>query len=159
VASRTVSDNENPKGADQSANGGSVAEYFRRLFQENPGWLNDRSNDEPLRRWLADHPDHTEVPQKVKVGLQNVKNILRKRLAKKIGRPKKDRVSAPVAETAPTPEVARTPSRLSRKDLEDLEHQIDGCLMSARRLDQEGFAEVINHLRRARNAVIGRLGE
>jgi hypothetical protein len=159
VASRTVSDNDNPRGADQSANGGSVAGYFRRLFQENPGWLSDRSNDEPLRRWLADHPDQTEVPQKVKVGLQNVKNILRKRLTKKIGRPRKDRVSAPVAETAAVPETHRASSRLSRKDLDNLEHQIDGCLMSARGMDQEGLAEVINHLRRARNAVIGRMGE
>jgi hypothetical protein len=66
---------------------------------------------------------------------------------------------SPFVETAPAPEVHRTPSRLSRKDLEDLEQRIDGCLISARGMDQEALAEVINHLRRARNAVIGQMGE
>jgi hypothetical protein len=43
----------------------NVSGYFRRIFKENPNLLKERSNDELLRRWLADHPGHREVPQKV----------------------------------------------------------------------------------------------
>src|SRR4051794_17568350 len=51
--------------------GESVAGYFRKVFEENPKLLKQRSNDELFRRWLEDHPGHEEVPQAVKVGLQN----------------------------------------------------------------------------------------
>src|SRR4051794_29512653 len=58
--------------------GESVAGYFRKIFAQNPRLLKERSNEELFRRWLADHPDHTEVPEKVKTGLQNIKSVLRK---------------------------------------------------------------------------------
>ena len=47
------------------SDGETVSGYFRRIFKENPRLLKERSNDELLRRWLADHPGHREVPQKV----------------------------------------------------------------------------------------------
>jgi hypothetical protein len=46
--------------------GETVSGYFRRIFKENPRLLKERSNDELLKRWLADHPGHKEVPQTVK---------------------------------------------------------------------------------------------
>src|SRR5437867_12681617 len=55
----------------------SVAGYFRKVFKENPKLLKGKSNEELLRRWLADHPDHQEVPKKVKASLSNIKSVLR----------------------------------------------------------------------------------
>src|SRR4051812_6761144 len=63
---------------DPAGKGESIAGYFRKVFEEDPKLLKQRSNDALLARWLADHPGHGEVPQKVKVGLQNIKSVLRK---------------------------------------------------------------------------------
>src|SRR4051794_27684702 len=71
----------------------SVAGYFRKVFKEHPKLLKERSNEELYRRWLRDHPGHTEVPQSVKTGLQNIKSVLRNK--KNGGRPKAD-AAAPV---------------------------------------------------------------
>ena len=62
-----------------AAEGETVAGYFRKVFREKPGLLKERSNEELFRRWLEDHPGHTEVPPKVKTGLQNIKAVLRAR--------------------------------------------------------------------------------
>jgi hypothetical protein len=43
-------------GNDASQGGESVSAYFRKSFDENPKLLKGRSNDELLKRWLADHP-------------------------------------------------------------------------------------------------------
>src|ERR1700726_49698 len=74
--------------------GETVSGYFRRVFGENPKWLATRSNDEVLARWLKDHPGETEVPEKVRQNLSNVKSVLRKADRKKPGRPKKESLSA-----------------------------------------------------------------
>src|SRR5262249_55498582 len=92
--------------------GESIQGYFRQVFKENPKLLKERSNEELYRRWLADHPGHDEVPDRVKSGLQNLKSMLRKKLGKR-GRPKKAeqpeqpaaRVPKPQAQPAPEPNV------------------------------------------------------
>ncbi len=61
--------------------------------------------------------------------------------------------STELAQAAPP----KRPSRLG--NLESLELQIDDCLIQATNLDREGLAEVINHLRRARNAVVWKIGQ
>ena len=61
--------------------------YFRRVFKENPKLLGSHSNTDLFNRWLADHPDHTEVPQNVKAILFNVKSLLRKKGRKKVRAP------------------------------------------------------------------------
>ena len=60
------------EGADESISG-----YFKRLLEERPDLLWERSNEELLNRWLADHPGETEVPLNVKQGLSNTKSSLR----------------------------------------------------------------------------------
>src|SRR6266849_2253867 len=67
--------------------GESISGYFRKIFEENPKLLKGRSNEELLKRWLADHPGQKEVPEKVKNNLANVKSVLRKKKRKKGGRP------------------------------------------------------------------------
>jgi len=133
--------------------GETVGGYFRRVFGENPKWLETRSNDEVLARWREDHPGETEVSDRVKQGLSNVKSVLRKAGRKKPGRPKKEgRPGGPHAAPAAAP-------RGGVRVLESLEEQIDECLTLAKNLDREGLAGVIHLLRRARNEVVWKMGE
>lgn len=146
-----------PRTTDQAAGQGSkggetTAGYFRRLFQENPRLLNTRSNEELLNRWLADHPGATEVPRSVKVGLQNVKGILRS----KGRRRKAAKVSAAGALAAVS---RRAEPALKQNKLETLEERIDDILMFARGLDEDGLQDVISLLRRARNEVVWKMGQ
>jgi hypothetical protein len=133
-------------GATTQTNGQeNVAGYFRKVFTQHPRLLNRRSNDELFKIWLQDHPGHETVPDKVKVGLQNIKSVLRLEKKKKGGRKKQE-----AAEEAPA-----KPARPAapKGAMEKLEGLIDGCLFLARGLDPEGLGTVIDHLRRARNDV------
>jgi hypothetical protein len=132
----------------------STSGYFRRLFQENPRLLKSRSNEEILNRWLADHPEMTEVPQNVKNNLANLKSVLRKKMRVK-GAKKR------AAATAAAPQTRKeAPARkASTRPLESLEEQIDECLTLAKTLDPQGLEDVIRLLRRARNQVVWQLGQ
>ena len=132
--------------------GENISGYFRQVFKENPKWLEGRSNDEVLARWLKDHPGEKEVPKRVKQNLSNVKSILRQAERKKSGAPKKE--SRPAE---PTAAVAAAP-RKGVRGLETLEEQIDECMTLAKNLDREGLSSVINLLRRARNEVVWIMG-
>jgi hypothetical protein len=136
-----------------SSDGESVTGYFRKLFRENRKLLKTRSNDEPLRRWLADHPGHSEVPHNVKIGMANAKSDLRKKLRKRGRRPKDDSV-VPGALAVKPPRPAPT----TIHKLELLEEQIDDCLTAAKGADRESLEGVIKLLRRARNEVVLKLG-
>jgi hypothetical protein len=132
--------------------GENTAGYFRRLFRENPRLLNTRSNEELLKRWLADHPGTTEVPRSVKVGLQNVKGILRSK-----GRRRKAAESSAAGAIAAV--SRRAQPGVQQNKLETLEERIDDILMLARGLDEDGLQDVISLLRRARNEVVWRMGQ
>jgi hypothetical protein len=122
----------------------SVGGYFRKLFRESPKLLKARSNDEVLQRWLADHPGQTEVPERIKNNLANVKSLLRKKSQAK---------PAPAA-GAPAEQPQAPPAGGS---LEALEGRIHECLTLAKGIDSEGLAEVVRSLRRTRIELIGRL--
>ena len=92
------------------------------------------------------------MPERVKQNLSNVKGVLRKKLREKAGKP--HHKSQPVAEAAPV----HSPRKGSRR-LEQLEEQIDECLVLAKELDREGLASVIALLRRTRNEVVWKMGE
>src|SRR6478736_10526069 len=69
----------------RSGKGGeNVAGYFRKVFQEQPRLLHETSNQKLLDRWLADHPDQTEVPKAVKANLANLKSVLRSQQRKQV---------------------------------------------------------------------------
>ena len=147
-----------PKAAAQApagqakTNGETVSGYFRKVFAENPGLLDSRSNDELLQRWLKDHPGETDVPRNVKAGLQNVKSVLRSK-----GRRRR---KAKAGATTPTAPVSQpTGTGVKRNKLEALEERIDDTLMFARSLDDEVLRDVISHLRRARNEVVWKMGQ
>jgi hypothetical protein len=102
-----------------------------------------------LQRWLTDHPGHREMPQKVKASLSNIKSTLRsKRRRKKATAPAENMV-----------ETANAPIETGPSELEQLEVLIDDCLGQAKQVDREGLADVIDHLRRARNAVVWKIGQ
>lgn len=132
----------------------STSGYFRRLFQENPKLLKSRSNEEVLNRWLADHPEMTEVPQNVKNNLANLKSVLRKKM-----RVKGAKKRAAATESAALPRKETPTRKIAAHTLETLEEQIDECLTLARNLDPEGLEDVIRLLRRARNKVVWQLGQ
>ncbi len=138
---------------DRAGNDESISGYFRRVFHDNPKLLNTRSNDELLRRWLADHPGETEVSRSVKNCLQNVKSVLRSKGRKR--RAARTSAQGPGGPAAPkTQRPAPTKTTLER-----LEEQIDDVLTFARTLDREGLESVIGHLRRARNEVVWKMGQ
>jgi hypothetical protein len=141
----------NPPAETTNGPGESTAGYFRRVFGEHPEWLAGKSNADVLARWLADHPGHAEVPEKIKQNLANIKSVLSKQGRKKRGRRKK--------EPQPAAAAAVTAPRKSVRGLESLELAIDDCLTRARQMDREGLADVIGLLRQARNAVVWKMGE
>lgn len=117
--------------------------------------LGERSNETLLKRWLADHPGHAEVPGNVKANLSNLKSVLRSKKRKKVARR---------AEAMPNGQVSQPAAPVARKvtgssKLEALEFQIDECLTMARQTDREGLHDVIGLLRRARNAVVWKIGQ
>jgi hypothetical protein len=129
----------------------SIAGYFRRIFKENPKLLKQRSNDELLQRWQDDHPGHATIPDSVKMGLANIKSVLRKK-RKRRGRPPGQSAQAPVKKAAPAS------GQSQEEPLERLEYLIDRCLAIARDEDAEGLRSIITHLRQARNELVLRLG-
>jgi hypothetical protein len=135
-----------------SNNGESIAGYFRKVFAESPKLLKTRSNEKLLDRWLADHPDEKKVPDSVKSSLSNITSVLRSK------KRKRRKAKAAAAEIAAGPAVVavKTPKA---SVLESLEEKIDDCLTAARNLDKDGLEDVIRLLRKARNAVVWKLGQ
>src|SRR3954467_14650004 len=108
-------------GAQKDSGEETVSGYFRRVFAEEPKLLDTRSNDELLARWLKDHPAETEVPERVRQNLSNIKSVLRKG-ARKRGKRKQGR-----AEAAGAPPKALD-QRRTTDALAGLEEQIDDAL-------------------------------
>ena len=135
--------------------GGSVSGYFKVIFKENPSLVRSTSNEDIFARWLKDHPGATEVPDRVKGILFNVKSTLRKKLGATRGRPRHEAQPAVAGQPAEVAPIRRVPTR----GLESLEERIDDCLTLARSLDREGLEAVLDLLRRARNGVVVKQGQ
>jgi hypothetical protein len=142
----------NPSTEQTNGPGETTAGYFRQVFAEHPEWLAGNSNADVLARWLADHPGHAEVPEKIKQNLANIKSVLRKQGRQKRGRRKKEQAAEATAAAVAAP-------RKRVHGLESLELAIDDCLTRARQMDKDGLADVIGLLRQARNAVVWKMGE
>ncbi len=138
--------------------GETTGGYFRRILRKNPRLLRGRSNQEILDHWLADHPGHTEVPKNIKAHLSTVKSTMRSKKRKKAARRAEEGQPGATGHTAT--QVAPVARKATADDkLEGLELQIDECLSLAKQLDREGLHDVIQLLRRARNAVVWKLGQ
>lgn len=67
-----------------------------------------------LKRWLNDHPDHAAVPGNVKIGLANVKNVLRHK-KRKNKKEKAAQVGATPARVAARPKSPRADLALNHR--------------------------------------------
>ena len=130
--------------------GDSLTGYFRQLFGEHPEWLAQKSNGVILERYRADHNVAADdsLEKRVINTLANTKSQLRKQEREQTasGKPGSGRVAAAAQDRTETP-------------MEHLEEQIDECLTLAKNLDRDQLESVINHLRRARNEVVWKLGQ
>jgi hypothetical protein len=133
----------------------STSGYFRRVFDENPAWLDAGSNEEVRHRWEQDHSNRAWTKQ-IAQSMSNVKSILRRKAGKIRRRRRRKGARAGVAVTAPR--VRAT----SLSVLERLEALIDQCLSMARQHGGDngaGLHGVIKHLRLARNGVVWEIGQ
>jgi hypothetical protein len=111
----------------------SVSAIFRRIYQEKPALLASTSNDEVYRRFqqITGKP----VNDRQKGIHNNLKSVLRKGDKIHGGR-------------------QRTVKQAGDNALEQLEELIDDCMDSAKSIDRDSLASVIQHLRQARKQVI-----
>lgn len=150
MAKKTKDDSDNSQNGDEG--GESVQGYFRRILNENPKLLKERSNEVLYNRWLADHPGYTEVPQRIKQNLSNLKSVLRKRIKRRKGTQQED-----AAGSSSAPVAAKLAPGRRASNLMQLESMIDEALVQARQIDPVGLDEIIKLLRTARNRVIVRM--
>jgi hypothetical protein len=139
--------------AKKGAAGGSIRSYFRKLFDENPKWVHEKSNNLIVARYRQDHGLGAEDPVEKRIlsNLANLKSELRKKARQSKPGPKGPR--------AKVEEPAEEAVNSTEKALEALEVQIDDCMMAASALDRHGLGRVLDHLRTARNLVVWKLGK
>jgi hypothetical protein len=153
MARPKTTDNHQPgqSAAPATAEGETTSGYFRRIFREDRSLLKQGSNAAVFDRWLKDHPGQKEVPDNVKAILHNVKSTVRNKRKQKRAEKAEATAAAPAV-------LSLAVAHSTVKSLGRLEEEIDDCLMLARGMDREGFAEVIDLLRNARNQVVRQAG-
>ncbi len=124
----------------------SVSGYFRKVFEQHPEWLKEKSNDLVLAQYRTDHGMTSEaaIKDSVKNNLANIKSVLRK----------KKGLGSYAATKAGT---QRGSSGLIQR-LEKLEGQIDDAMITAKGIDPIALESIIGHLRRARYEVVWKMG-
>jgi hypothetical protein len=122
---------------------GSIAGYFRSVFNAHPEWLRGKSNKPVLAQYRADHgmAEGADVPANIKANLANLKSTMRKAARIKSGK-----------------KAVRVKAVVGASKLEGLEELIDECLTLAKNLDRKALEGVISKLRAARNEVVWKLG-
>jgi hypothetical protein len=124
----------------------SLSGYFRHVFEQRPEWLKEKSNDLIIAQYRRDQgmgPD-AAVRDSVRNNLANIKSVLRK----------KKGLGSYAGKKAKT--IQKSASATQR--LEELESQIDDCMMTARSIDPVGLESIIALLRRARYEVVWKMG-
>lgn len=148
-----TSSSESAGGQTKSSGDEPISPYFRKLLEKRPDLVKNRSNEEIYDIWLTDHPGHKEVPTKVRNILSNIKSQLRNK--KKRGRKRKAKAKAAATNGAVARGVVKS---TSTRSLEKLEEMIDDCLSLARNEAPQELETVIQHLRKARNQVVRKMG-
>jgi hypothetical protein len=139
-------------GRRRKASGENLSAYFRGVFRDRPQWLHEKSNDLVLARYREDHNLALEgtIPEPVRNNLANIKSKLRKEA----------RQGAGVTSARKRPETVMPASTsLGSDPMDQLEEQIDECLTMAKNVDRDGLESIITLLRRARNAVVWKIGQ
>jgi hypothetical protein len=128
----------------------TASAYFRRLLTEHPEWLKGKSNELILAQYRQDKGKNSDAPISVKVRniLSNMKSVLRKELGMGAYAGRKARSLAKTSSLS---------GSLTQR-LEDLEEQIDECMIKAIAISAETMESVIKLLRKARREVVWKLG-
>jgi hypothetical protein len=125
----------------------SLAAMFKRYFTEHPEWLQEEGgNAKAIELFEKENPGHVVGPQ-VRQAMYNVKSAMKKGPAGAAKRNAKKRAARDMVV------AARVNSR-PRAPLNALEEQIDDCMILAKQIDRERLGRVLDHLHRARNAVV-----
>ena len=118
----------------------STRGLFVQILTENPHLLELRNNEEVLDRFKQLAGGKVKITQRHRQYVANIKSDLKKR-----GVPTANGASA-------APAKARS---VSTAKLDHLEELIDGCLINAREIDQNGsLKEAVQYLRAARNFIV-----
>jgi hypothetical protein len=127
-----------------------MSAYFRQVLTEHPDWLRGKSNDLILAQYRQDKGKNPEAPISIKVrnNLSNIKSVLRKEMGMGAYAGRKARALA---------KSTLGGSMIQR--LEDLEEQIDECMIKAISISAETMDSVIRLLRKARREVVWKLGQ
>jgi hypothetical protein len=135
--------------------GENMSAYFRTVFTDQPQWLDQKSNDDVVARYRADHGmgATADVGQSVKQTMANMKSIMRKEA--RGGSKVKARRGRPPKAVA----LATMPAPTGKPRLETLEELIDDCMVVAKGLDRDGLDHVIRLLRHARNGIVWKMGQ
>ena len=133
----------------------SRSQIFRRYFEKKPDLLRESSFDDVIAMYKQEFPDRNFTDSDRQIAA-NIKSRMRKE--RKISRRRRRRRRAAAAAGGEMG-VAAPRTHRGVSSLHLLEEQIDNCLIAARRLERAELADVIKHLRRARNLVIVQLGE
>jgi hypothetical protein len=128
----------------------TTSAYFRRILTDKPEWLREKSNDLILDQYRRDKGKNPDAPISIKVRniLSNIKSVIRKELGMGAYAGRKARALAKT-----------TPSGGLTQRLEDLEEQIDECMVKAISISAEIMESVIRLLRKARREVVWKLGQ
>jgi hypothetical protein len=128
----------------------SMSAYFRQVFTDHPEWLKEKSNDLILQQYREDKGKNPDAPISVKVrnNLSNLKSVLRKEKGMGAYAGRKARSMAKTNSLGG--------SMIQR--LEDLEEQIDECMVKANAIGVDMMEPVIRLLRKARREVVWKLG-
>lgn len=135
--------------AKKKKRGESLFAYFQKLFEENPHWLELKSNEEAYNRYRADHGMAADAPLEKKImnAVANKKSQMKKARGEGNGKSGKKRGAG---------KMVLTGAAASR--MHTLEEQIDDCLATALHMDREALGNVIRLLRNARDAVVLKIG-
>ena len=123
--------------------GKSQSSIFREYFQRHPELLDSPSNEKIYEMFAKDHPD-MPLTEAIKGVCANVKSSEKKK--------RKTRTAGGGGTWTAAGVNRATAVAATMSPLEALEESIDACLSMAKQ-DRDGLADVIRHLRRARNLV------
>jgi hypothetical protein len=129
----------------------SASAWFRNIFAERPDWLEGKSNEEVRAKWIAEHPPHRTMPDKIQGTMANVKSLMRRKKREEGESGSGNKLAGRSPETAQANDASVA--------LENLEVSIDDCLITAYNLDRDGLHEVIRLLRKARDTLVLKSGE
>lgn len=134
--------------AKAKAQGDSISARIKAIYRSDVELLRARDNDGLKTAWEKNHPGE-KFSDKIRQIAANIKSRMRQDMGMRKRRSKGKVVAIEI--DAPKP--------IKLALLAPLEEHVDECLMLARGVGREQLADVIKHLKRARNRLIMMIGD